>query len=207
MQTSVTTIERFNGFVAAARSIEGAGEDPTAAEGGVAGQLSGAGVPDAPGRTSIPRAISSPSARASASVRQDSSLASMTSLIDRSCCSPNPMSARKYHLNVSGTGRGASTSCGNAWISGTYSSDLTIGADNDVIVEGDVARADDGVLLGLIANNFVRVYHPVTFGSGPGNPACTNTGDTGTPRSRRTSPITCAATKNSWVRFGRLMNK
>jgi hypothetical protein len=79
----------------------------------------------------------------------------------------------------SGTGRGASTSCGNAWISGTYSSDLTIGADNDVIVEGDVARADDGVLLGLIANNFVRVYHPVTFGSGPGNPACTNTGDTG----------------------------
>ena len=57
----------------------------------------------------------------------------------------------------SGTGRGASTSCGNAWISGTYSSDLTIGADNDVIVEGDVARADDGVLLGLIANNFVRV--------------------------------------------------
>lgn len=79
----------------------------------------------------------------------------------------------------SGTGRGASTSCGNVWISGTYSRDLTIGADNDVIVEGDVARADDGVLLGLIANNFVRVYHPVTFGSGPGNPACTNTGDTG----------------------------
>ena len=79
----------------------------------------------------------------------------------------------------SGNGRGSPSACGNAWVSGTYSSDLTIAADNDVIVEGDVARTGDGVLLGLIANNFVRVYHPVSFGSGTGNPACTNTGSAG----------------------------
>jgi hypothetical protein len=57
--------------------------------------------------------------------------------------------------NYSGTGRGAPTSCENAWVSGTYSSDLTIAADNDVIVEDDITRGGDGVLLGLIANNFV----------------------------------------------------
>jgi hypothetical protein len=81
--------------------------------------------------------------------------------------------------DYSGTGRGAPSSCGNAWVRGAYSSDLTIAADNDVIVEDDLTRSSEGVLLGLIANNFVRVYHPVTFGSGTGNPACTNTGDTG----------------------------
>jgi hypothetical protein len=79
--------------------------------------------------------------------------------------------------NYSGTGRGAPTSCENAWVSGPYSSDLTIAADNDVIVEDDITRGGDGVLLGLIANNFVRVYHPVAFGSGTGG--CENTGDTG----------------------------
>ncbi|HEY1273805.1 MAG TPA: hypothetical protein VGF25_02795 [Thermoleophilaceae bacterium] len=57
------------------------------------------------------------------------------------------------------------TSCGDVWVKGTYGRDLTIAAGNDVVVEGDLARANDGLLLGLIANNFVRVYHPVTFTS------------------------------------------
>jgi hypothetical protein len=93
----------------------------------------------------------------------------------RGSCSGGFVRSQTY----GGSGRGAPTFCGNAWIRGTYSGDLTIAADNDVIVESDVARTSDGVLLGLIANNFVRVYHPVTFGSGTGSPACTNTGETG----------------------------
>ena len=93
----------------------------------------------------------------------------------------------------SGTGRGAPTSCGNAWIRGTYSSDLTIAADNDVILEDDVTRGSDGVLLGLIANNFVRVYHPVAFGNGPGG--CNNTGDTG----GRTIDAAILALKHSFI--------
>jgi len=53
------------------------------------------------------------------------------------------------------------SACGDAWVHGSYGRDLTIAADNDVIVDGDLTRDDDSLLLGLIANNFVRVYHPV----------------------------------------------
>jgi hypothetical protein len=53
------------------------------------------------------------------------------------------------------------TTCGNAVVSGTLSDKLTIAAENDIIVTGNIQRTSDG-LLGLIANNFVRVYHPCT---------------------------------------------
>lgn len=60
------------------------------------------------------------------------------------------------------------TSCGNAYVSGTYAKSLTLGAENDVIVRpprgssnGDLVRSGDA-LLGLIPNNFARVYHRVT---------------------------------------------
>jgi hypothetical protein len=54
--------------------------------------------------------------------------------------------------------------CGDVWVSGQYGSDLTIAADNDVVINGSIKRVDgdDGLLLGLIANQFVRVYHPVS---------------------------------------------
>lgn len=53
----------------------------------------------------------------------------------------------------------ATSSCGNVLVKGTYSSKLTIAAENDIIITDDLIRSGDG-LLGLIANNFVRVYHP-----------------------------------------------
>ncbi|MFL5910372.1 MAG: hypothetical protein ACJ768_07390 [Gaiellaceae bacterium] len=56
--------------------------------------------------------------------------------------------------------------CGEAWVHGSYASNLTIGADKDVVVDGDVIRSGNS-MLGLIANNFVRVYHPITS-------SCTN---------------------------------
>jgi outer membrane protein assembly factor BamB len=54
--------------------------------------------------------------------------------------------------------------CGDVWVSGQYGRDLTIAADNDVVVNGSITRVtgNDGLLLGLIANQFVRVYHPVS---------------------------------------------
>jgi hypothetical protein len=52
--------------------------------------------------------------------------------------------------------------CGDIWIKGNYSADMTIAADNDIVIYGHTDRNSDGLLLGLIANNFVRVYHPVS---------------------------------------------
>ncbi|MFL5885255.1 MAG: hypothetical protein ACJ77M_09315 [Thermoleophilaceae bacterium] len=64
--------------------------------------------------------------------------------------------------------------CGEAWVSGNYAGNLTIGADKDVVIDGDLTATGTN-LLGLIANNYVRIYHPVTGVSGTGTGAsCTN---------------------------------
>ena len=53
-----------------------------------------------------------------------------------------------------------SSGCGNALVSGEYSGQLTIAAENDVVIMGPLIRkSETNGMLGLIANNFVRVYH------------------------------------------------
>jgi hypothetical protein len=69
-----------------------------------------------------------------------------------------------------------SSGCGNALVKtapgGSYTGQLTIAAENDVIIEGDIHRASgSGGLLGLLANNFVRVMHPICAS---GDPSCAN---------------------------------
>jgi hypothetical protein len=49
--------------------------------------------------------------------------------------------------------------CGNVRLSGTYGGDLTIATENDIIIDGDVKRSGDA-MLGLIANQFIRVANP-----------------------------------------------
>jgi hypothetical protein len=49
--------------------------------------------------------------------------------------------------------------CGDAWVHGNAKADVTIGAANDVIIDDDVTH-DSGVVVGLISNGFVRIYHP-----------------------------------------------
>ncbi len=49
--------------------------------------------------------------------------------------------------------------CAVAYVRGTYADDLTIATAKDIVVTGNVARSGDKTL-GLIADNFVRVYHP-----------------------------------------------
>ncbi len=51
--------------------------------------------------------------------------------------------------------------CGDVHVKGTYSKDITIAAEKDIVIRGDITRSGDFVL-GLIANNFVRVYKPGT---------------------------------------------
>jgi hypothetical protein len=50
--------------------------------------------------------------------------------------------------------------CADVYVSGTYRKGLTITSENDVVVNGPLIKSGNG-MVGLIANNFVRVWHPV----------------------------------------------
>jgi hypothetical protein len=72
------------------------------------------------------------------------------------CGTPQPPSNADYVQT---------TSCGNLYVSGTYTSSMTLASANDIIIRpptgssnGDLIGAGNSVL-GLIATNFVRVYH------------------------------------------------
>jgi Tfp pilus assembly protein PilX len=65
--------------------------------------------------------------------------------------------------------------CGNVYVQGTYSSNVTIASERDIIVTNDFKRSGNAIG-GLVANGFVRVYHPVSttcgdVASGPFGPA------------------------------------
>jgi hypothetical protein len=51
--------------------------------------------------------------------------------------------------------------CGNLNIEGSYSKPLTIAAANDVVITNNLLKGNEEAMLGLVANNFIRVYHPV----------------------------------------------
>lgn len=54
------------------------------------------------------------------------------------------------------------TTCGDAWVSGTYAKSMTVFAANDILVRSNLtATGTAKPLLGLIANYFVRVDSPV----------------------------------------------
>ena len=65
--------------------------------------------------------------------------------------------------------------CGNAYVEGNYEKSLTIAAQNDLIITNSITTphsgsvATDKALLGLVANDFVRIYHPATFGGWGGS--------------------------------------
>lgn len=63
--------------------------------------------------------------------------------------------------------------CGTVQVSapGGYSGQVTIAAENDIIIDGNIIRSGADGLLGLIANNFVRVKHPICPSN---NTGCTN---------------------------------
>jgi type II secretory pathway pseudopilin PulG len=69
----------------------------------------------------------------------------------------------------------APQTCGNLELQGNYAANVTFTAENDLVVMDDVERTSPGstFLLGLIATNYVRVYHPVT-GCNPASPVTCN---------------------------------
>jgi hypothetical protein len=56
---------------------------------------------------------------------------------------------------------GDSPRCAILYVKGTYPRSMTLASRADIVVDGDLEKSGD-VVLGLIATNFVRVYHPVT---------------------------------------------
>jgi Tfp pilus assembly protein PilX len=74
------------------------------------------------------------------------------------------------------------TNCGTVYVSGTYSQSLTIGSSDDVIINGNLYptsvagklgnEPSGSATLGLIANNYVRVYHPVEETYSPTSGKC-----------------------------------
>jgi hypothetical protein len=51
--------------------------------------------------------------------------------------------------------------CADVYVKGDYAQDLTIGSEKDIIVRDNIRKVGDR-MLGLIANNFIRVYKPAT---------------------------------------------
>jgi hypothetical protein len=62
--------------------------------------------------------------------------------------------------------------CADVSVSGSYAGNLTIASQKDILVTDDIKRSGD-FMLGLIADNFIRVYHPVVHDS-PDPTGCTN---------------------------------
>jgi hypothetical protein len=77
---------------------------------------------------------------------------------------------------VSGGTGPATSNCGNVYVSGTYNQSVTIAADRDIIIHGNINRSGNTAVLGLVANNFVRVMHGVS-----GRPANADRYDCGSP--------------------------
>jgi Tfp pilus assembly protein PilX len=72
--------------------------------------------------------------------------------------------------NTSRTGPGK---CGTAWVQGTYSKSVTVGAESDIVVMGSLVRSGN-VVAGLISNNWIRVYRPTTRSGEPQPRSCAN---------------------------------
>jgi Tfp pilus assembly protein PilE len=103
------------------------------------------------------------------------------------------------------------TECGNVYVSGTYSKSLTVGSSDDVIVNGNLtptgvtlgSESTGTAVLGLIANNYVRVYHPVgeTYSKTAGSKCKENTYSGHSVKDKEVNSTTCEYT-NEALHFG-----
>jgi hypothetical protein len=104
--------------------------------------------------------------------------------------------------------------CGDVYIKGKYTESLTVASQHDVIVIGNIETTHEAsgkptgvAALGLIANDFVRVYHPVTGsgvntqGSCPGGNNETKSTDPRGWGSNENLVVDAGilSTKNSWI--------
>lgn len=67
-----------------------------------------------------------------------------------------------YTAVSSSWGYSGAAGCGTLTVDGNYSASLTLASDNDVVIDGNLTKNSGSSLLGLIAQNYVRIYHPCT---------------------------------------------
>jgi Tfp pilus assembly protein PilX len=75
-----------------------------------------------------------------------------------SCPGFNPI--RPYNGSSQGE-PAAHPACGDLFIKGSYSQNVTFASSNDIVVTGNITRTTDAWMLGLIPDKFARIYHPV----------------------------------------------
>jgi Tfp pilus assembly protein PilX len=104
------------------------------------------------------------------------------------------------------------TNCGNVYVSGSYSDSLTIASDNDVIIDGSITTPVDSngvpttnALLGLIANDFVRIYHPLINGSADTANGCSVTTGSGQHQTTTTATNDTANDLNNPVIYAAIL--
>jgi Tfp pilus assembly protein PilX len=74
------------------------------------------------------------------------------------------------------------TGCGTVYVSGVDDTPLTIAAENDIVIDGNLTYNNPSTsMLGLIANNFIRVYHPVDSQPLTNNTAACTTSSSNSP--------------------------
>jgi len=106
-----------------------------------------------------------------------------------------------YTPFTANSGYTSDTHCGNVYVSGNYTSSLTIASDNDIIINGNLtttttsgpngasnAAPSGNQLLGLVANDFVRVYNSVPLRTGTTSGSCTPNNNPNPPSSG--TPVT-----------------
>ena len=70
-----------------------------------------------------------------------------------------------------------SSDCGDVAVSGSYGTNVTVGSEDDIIVTDDLRKGNTEAMMGLVANQFVRVYHPVSPTNRTSNSSgCSNNG-------------------------------
>jgi hypothetical protein len=93
-----------------------------------------------------------------------------------SCPGFNPI--RPYNGSSQGNPAGH-PACGDLFLSGSYSQNVTFASRNDIVVTGNVTRSSDAWMLGLIPDKFARIYHPVNRDVTTG--VCIGAATSGTP--------------------------
>jgi hypothetical protein len=99
----------------------------------------------------------------------------------------NPQVVKYALASVGGYSNIAYGPCGDIYVRGTYATSLTLASANDIVIM-PTSTSSDGIFnttdptgtvaptktatLGLVANEYVRVYHPATFSTTNGTTSC-----------------------------------